>query len=169
MRNLVVLFIQFHRHPDPVARTWRRLSPSYGVASSQAPTPDCESLPATISDSIREGPHPGRLDGALGASNSSAPFRSCTEVLDTARPSQVKPSINVSRNPRFFRCNIRASFIAARVNQVEREKAKMAATLETAKSLESKPPVNAASLAAEPTSSSSSCAPNSGVNFRFSA
>jgi hypothetical protein len=89
MRNLVVLFIQFHRHPDPVARTWRRLFPSYGVASSQAPTPDCESLPATISESIRVGRHPGRLDGALGASNSSAPFRNCTEALDTARPSQV--------------------------------------------------------------------------------
>src|ERR1700730_3783538 len=64
MRNLVVLFIQFHRHPDPVARTWRRLFPSYGVASPQAPTPDCESLPATISESIRVRPHPCRLAGA---------------------------------------------------------------------------------------------------------
>jgi hypothetical protein len=34
------------------------------------------------------GPHPRRLDGALGASNSSASFRNCTEAFDTARPLQ---------------------------------------------------------------------------------
>ena len=73
-------FHPLHRHLGPVARTWRCPFHSYscGVASAQAPTPDCESLPATIAEFIRVGPHPCRLDGALGASNSSAPFRNCT-------------------------------------------------------------------------------------------
>src|SRR5208283_887504 len=36
----------------------------------------------------RLGPHPCRLADPLGASNSSSPFRNCTEALDTARASQ---------------------------------------------------------------------------------
>ena len=81
-------FHPLHRHTGPVARTWRRPFPSCGVASPQAPATDRESLPATIAESIRVGPRPCRLDGALGASNSSAPFRNCTEALDTASSSQ---------------------------------------------------------------------------------
>ena len=81
-------FHPLHRHTGPVARTWRRPFPSCGVASPQAPAPHRESLPATIAESIRVGPRPCRLDGALGASNSSAPFRNCTEALDTASSSQ---------------------------------------------------------------------------------
>jgi hypothetical protein len=77
-----------HRHSGPVARTWRRPFHSCGVASPQAPTPDRESLPATIAESICVGPHPCRLDGAPSASNSSAPFCNCTEAFDTASPSQ---------------------------------------------------------------------------------
>src|SRR6266513_4602234 len=42
---------------------------------------------ATIAQSIRCGPHPCRLAGALGASNPPSPFRNCTETLDTARAS----------------------------------------------------------------------------------
>src|SRR5260370_33927673 len=38
--------------------------------------------------SLRGGPHPCRLAGAPGASNSSSPFRNCTEALDTASASQ---------------------------------------------------------------------------------
>lgn len=86
----------FHRYPGPLARTWRRPFHSCGVASPQAPTPDRESLPATIAESIRVRPHPCRLDGALGASNSSAPFRNCTEALDTASPSQSHEQAKVS-------------------------------------------------------------------------
>jgi hypothetical protein len=77
-----------HRYPGPLARTWRSPVHSCRVASPQAPTPDRESLPATIAQSIRVGPHPGRLDGALGATNSSAPLRNCAEAFDTAGPSQ---------------------------------------------------------------------------------
>ncbi len=63
--------------------------------SPEPPTPDRESLPATIAESIRVGPHLRRLDGAFGASNSSAPFRNCTEALDTARPSQSHEAAKV--------------------------------------------------------------------------
>ena len=80
-------FYPLDRHPGPVARSWRRPFPSRGVASPQTPA-DRESLPATIAESKRVGPHPRRLAGALGASNPSAPFRNCTEALDTARTSQ---------------------------------------------------------------------------------
>src|SRR5437762_5549154 len=73
MRNLVVLFIHFIA-TLAVARSWRRPFPSCGVASPQAPTPDRESLPASIPQFIRVRPHPRRLDGTLGASNSSPPF-----------------------------------------------------------------------------------------------
>jgi hypothetical protein len=47
-----------------------------GVASLQAQTPDLESLPSTIAQSARVRTVPGWLDGALGASNSSALLRS---------------------------------------------------------------------------------------------
>jgi hypothetical protein len=53
--------------------------------------PDRESLPATIAESIRVGPHPCWLDGSIGASNSSVPFHNCTEALATARPSESHP------------------------------------------------------------------------------
>jgi len=76
------------RHAGPVARTWWRPFPGRGVASPETPAPDRESLPATIAQSIRGGPHPCRLAGALGASNPPSPFRNCTEALDTARASQ---------------------------------------------------------------------------------
>ena len=81
-------FDPFHRYPGPLARTWRGPVRSCGVASPQTPTPDREPLPATIAQSLRMGLHPCRLDGALGASNSSAPFRNCTDAFDTASPSQ---------------------------------------------------------------------------------
>ena len=86
MRNLVVLFIHFIA-TLAVARSWRRPFPRRGVASAQAPDPDLESLPETISEFTRVGPGPCWLDGALGASNSSAPFRNRSEAFDTASPS----------------------------------------------------------------------------------
>src|SRR5208283_3305097 len=76
-------FHPLHRYPSPLARTGRGPFRSCRVASPQAPTPDRESLPATSAQSTPVGPHPRRLDGALGASNPSAPFRNCTEALDT--------------------------------------------------------------------------------------
>ena len=88
MRNLVVLFIHF------IATLARLLGPG-GVRSLVA-----ESLllkhqlvivnrsPASIPQFIRVRPHPRRLDGTLGASNSSPPFRYRTEALDSASPSQ---------------------------------------------------------------------------------
>lgn len=74
-------FHPLHRYPGPLARTWRRPFHSCEVASPQAPTPDRESLPATIAESIRVGPNPCQLVGALGASNSPAPFYNCTESI----------------------------------------------------------------------------------------
>src|ERR1700730_10524363 len=75
----------------------RRPFLSCGVASPQAPTPDCESLPATIAESTLVGPHPCRLDGALGASDSSASFRNRTEAFDTAEASQSHAQAKVPR------------------------------------------------------------------------
>jgi DNA-binding NarL/FixJ family response regulator len=46
-----------------------------GIASPQTPDVDLASLPETISQSTLVKPHLRRLAGALGASNSSAPFR----------------------------------------------------------------------------------------------
>jgi hypothetical protein len=89
-------FSSFPCYPDPPARTWRRPLHSCGVASPEAPAPDRESLPASIPQFIRVGPHPRRLDGALGASNSSASFRNCTEAFDTARPLQSHEQAKVS-------------------------------------------------------------------------
>src|SRR5438034_11800074 len=76
-------FHPFHRRPGSVARSWRGPFPRCGVASAQAPDPDLESLPETISEFTRVGPGPRWLDGALGASNSSAPFRNRSEAFDT--------------------------------------------------------------------------------------
>src|SRR5205823_3459020 len=81
-------FHPFHRRPGSVARSWRGPCPHCGVASAQAPDPDLESLPETISEFTRVGPGPHWLDGALGASNSSAPFRNRSEAFDTASRSQ---------------------------------------------------------------------------------
>src|SRR5271167_2362282 len=89
-------FYPLDRHRGSVARPWRRPFRSRGIASPQTPTPDRESLPATSAESIRLGPYPCRLDGALGASNSSAPFRNRTEAFDTARPSQSHEQAKVS-------------------------------------------------------------------------
>src|SRR5260370_20008868 len=88
MRNLAVLVIHLI---GPVARTWWRPFPGRGVASPETPAPDRESLPATIAQSIRGGPHPCRLAGALGASNPPSPFRNFTEALDTARDRGARP------------------------------------------------------------------------------
>src|SRR5271166_432459 len=81
-------FHPLNRHFDPVARTWRCPFPRCGVPFAQTPTPDRKSLPATMSRSILVGPHPCRLDGALGPSYSSSPFRNCTEAFYPASPSQ---------------------------------------------------------------------------------
>jgi hypothetical protein len=81
-------FPLLHRYLGPLTRTWRCPFHSCGVTSPQAPTPDRESLPATRAQSTHAGPHPRRLAGALGASNSSAPFRNRSEALHTAGPSQ---------------------------------------------------------------------------------
>jgi hypothetical protein len=80
-------FHPFHRRPGSVARSWRGPFPHCGVASPQAPDPDLESLPQTISQSTRVGPDPRRLAGGLGASHSIAPFRNRSEAFDTAGPS----------------------------------------------------------------------------------
>ena len=80
-------FYPFYCYPGALARSWRRPFPRRGVASAQAPDPDLESLPETISEFTRVGPGPCWLDGALGASNSSAPFRNRSEAFDTASPS----------------------------------------------------------------------------------
>jgi hypothetical protein len=86
MRSLAVLVIHL------IATLAQLLGPggvrSLVAASPETTAPDRESLPATIAQSIRGGPHPGRPAGALGASNPSSSFRNCTEALDTARASQ---------------------------------------------------------------------------------
>ena len=46
-------FYPLDRHAGPVARSWRRPFPRRGVTSPETPTPDRESLPATIAESIR--------------------------------------------------------------------------------------------------------------------
>src|SRR5260370_9666077 len=81
-------FYPLGRHHGPVARTGWGPFRGCGVPSPQAPTPDRESLPPSIAESKRVGSHPRRRAGAPGASNSSSPFRNCTESLDTARTSQ---------------------------------------------------------------------------------
>jgi len=78
-------FHPLYRYPGPLARTRRRPLRSRGITSPQTQTPDRESLPATIAESIRVKQHPCRLDGPLGASNSPAPFCNCTESRSDAR------------------------------------------------------------------------------------
>src|SRR5437762_4319802 len=90
-------FHPFPCYPGPPARTWRCPFHRCGVASPQTPTPDPESLPATILQSLRVGPYSCRRDGTLDATNSSAPFRNCTEAFDTARPSQSHEQAKVPR------------------------------------------------------------------------
>src|SRR5207245_9700782 len=80
-------FYPFYCYPGALARSWRRPFPRRGVASAQAPDPDLESLPETISEFTRVGPGPCWLDGALCASKPSAPFRNRSEAFDTASPS----------------------------------------------------------------------------------
>ena len=89
MRDLGRSFYPLHCYPGPLARTWRRPFHSCGVASPQAPTPDRESPQAPIAESMRVGPHPRRLDGALGASYSSAPVRNRTEAV--VRQNVIRP------------------------------------------------------------------------------
>src|SRR5207245_11434881 len=43
-------FYPFYCYPGALARSWRRPFPRRGVASAQAPDPDLESLPETISE-----------------------------------------------------------------------------------------------------------------------
>ena len=81
-------FHPLNRHPDPVAQTWQRPFPHCRVPSAQTLAPDRKSLPATISQSILVGPYPCRLDGALGPSYSSSPFRNRSEAFYPASPSQ---------------------------------------------------------------------------------
>jgi len=81
-------FDPLHRYFGPIARTRRRSFHNCGVASAQAPTPDRESLPATITESARVRSNSRRLDCALDASSSTAAFRNRTETLDTALPAQ---------------------------------------------------------------------------------
>jgi len=77
----------FPCYPGPLARSWRRPFHRCGVPYPQAPTLDRDSLTTTIAEFMHIGPHPRRLNGTLGTSNSSAPFRNCTEAFDTASPS----------------------------------------------------------------------------------
>jgi len=87
MRNLVVLFIHF------VATLAWLLGPG-GVGSIVAKSLLLRHQLLIVNRSRQRSPNLsawGRilagLDGTLGASDSSAPFRNCTEALDTARPS----------------------------------------------------------------------------------
>src|SRR4029077_11805798 len=79
----------FPCYPGPLARSWRRPFHRCGVPYPQAPTLDRDSLTTTIADFIHIEPNPARLNGTLGTSHSSAPFRNCTEAFDTAGPSQI--------------------------------------------------------------------------------
>ena len=88
MRHLVVLFIHF------LAALARLLGPG-GVRSIVAESlllkhqllllnrPGQRSPP-----SLRVGPYSCRRAGTVDSTNSSAPFRNCTEAFDTASPSQ---------------------------------------------------------------------------------
>src|SRR5437773_9280990 len=92
-------FYPLHCYPGSLARSWRRPFHSCGVSYRQAPTLDRESLPATIAESMHLGPHPRRLDSALGTSHSPAPFRNRSEAFDTAWhwPSQSLEQAKVPR------------------------------------------------------------------------
>jgi hypothetical protein len=81
-------FYPFPCYPGPLARSWRRPFRSCGVPYPQAPTLDRGSLTAMIAEFMHVGPHPRRLNGTLGTSHSSSPFRNRSEALDTASASQ---------------------------------------------------------------------------------
>jgi hypothetical protein len=70
------------------SRNRRRQVPGTCDASKTQSGLIVNSLPASISHSILVGPHPCRLDGALGPSYSSSPFRDCSEAFYPASPSQ---------------------------------------------------------------------------------
>ena len=80
-------FHPFHRYPGSPAQTWRCPFHRCRVASAQASTPDPESLPATSAESVRVGPDPCRLAGAVAASHSPAPVCHGAEALNPAGPS----------------------------------------------------------------------------------
>src|SRR5580692_278196 len=80
-------FHPFHRYPGSLAQTWRCPFHRCRVASAQASTPDPESLQATSAESVRVGPDPCRLAGALAAAHSPAPVCHCAEALNPAGPS----------------------------------------------------------------------------------
>src|SRR4029077_13990160 len=63
----------FPCYPGPLARSWGRPFHRCGVPYPQAPTLDRDSLTTTIAEFMHIGPHPRRLNGSLGTSNSSAP------------------------------------------------------------------------------------------------
>ena len=104
MRNLVVLFIHF------IATLAWLLGPG-GVGSIVAKSLLLRHQLLIVNRSRQRSPNLsawGRilagLDGALVASNSFAPFRNCTEALDTARPSlsheQAKvPDVFLTESP----------------------------------------------------------------------
>jgi hypothetical protein len=75
-------FHPFHCRARPPAWTRRRPFPRRRIASPQAAAADLESFQETIPRFIRVGPYARRFDGDLGASNSPAPFRNCTEALE---------------------------------------------------------------------------------------
>src|ERR1700726_1286949 len=88
MRHLAVLFIHF------IATLARLLGPG-GVRSLVAESLLLKHQLLILNRSrkrsprfIRVGPYARRFDGDLGASNSPAPFRNCTEALDFAEVSQ---------------------------------------------------------------------------------
>lgn len=80
-------FGPFHHFAGSFARTWRCPFPHCRVASAQASTPHPESFPATSAESVRVGPDPCPLAGALAASHSPAPLCHCAEALDPDGPS----------------------------------------------------------------------------------
>ena len=97
MRHLVVLFVHF------IATLARLLGPG-GVRSLVAESLilkhqllDRDSLTATIAELMHVGPHPRRLDGALGTYHSPAPFRNRSEAFDAAWPSQSLEQAKVPR------------------------------------------------------------------------
>jgi hypothetical protein len=90
-------FCPFPCYPGTLARSWRRPFHRCGVPYPQAPTLDRGSLTATIAEFMHVGPHPRRLNGTLGTSHSSAPFRNRSEAFDTAWRSQSLEQAKVPR------------------------------------------------------------------------
>src|SRR5580693_5971743 len=97
MSNLVILFIHFLATLARLLGHWRRPFHSCGVPYPQAPTLDRGSLTATLAEFMHVRPHPRRLNGTLGTSHSSAPFRNRSEAFDTAWPSQSLEQAKVPR------------------------------------------------------------------------